>query len=356
MQDGPRAEGDLSMNDNQKPKPLQPRMKKSETLEVRIPHETKQAFLNACREDGTTASEVVRDKVQAYLDAREPPQQEKGKLMQFSPNVRRYGPRVAAGGAIAIGLTALAVLPSAAAPDFKAQFARLDANGDGVVSVEEFLGPAEIKADDGDNKNVVINRKVVIETHKAPEGGAQDKNQPEIKASMKEDAFTFYLPDELSPEKGAGTADQHQELKFISRHEVRETTDDEAKTQSSKTYTFNEDDMRKHEFSSIYKNGDGKVTLDEYRARQTAMLTRGFEILDTDGDESLSEAEYARIVSPPLPRLAVQGGPDTPEPPKVELDVPGMKDVSPAAIKAAFARLDANKNGKLSLDEYLPKV
>ena len=117
-----------------KPGSQQPRVKKSETLEVRIPHETKQAFLNACREDGTTASEVVRDQVQSYLDAREqPPQQKKGTLvMQFSPNVRRYGPRVAAGSLAAFGLTALAVLPSAATPDFKAQFTRLDANGDGV--------------------------------------------------------------------------------------------------------------------------------------------------------------------------------------------------------------------------------
>ena len=32
------------------------KVKKSETLEVRIPHETKQAFLNACREDGTVTS------------------------------------------------------------------------------------------------------------------------------------------------------------------------------------------------------------------------------------------------------------------------------------------------------------
>lgn len=38
-----------------------PRAKKSETLEVRIPYETRQAFLSACREDGATASEVVRN-------------------------------------------------------------------------------------------------------------------------------------------------------------------------------------------------------------------------------------------------------------------------------------------------------
>ncbi|RYG35985.1 MAG: hypothetical protein EON93_05760, partial [Burkholderiales bacterium] len=65
-------------NDNQKPT----RSKKSETLEVRIPYETKQAFLTACREDGTTASEVVRDGVQSYLDARErPPIQEKRSIV-----------------------------------------------------------------------------------------------------------------------------------------------------------------------------------------------------------------------------------------------------------------------------------
>jgi EF hand len=331
-----------------KPGTPQARVKKSETLEVRIPHETKRAFLNACREDGTTASEVVREQVQSYLEAREQPQQEKRTLvMQFSPTVRRYGPRVAAGSIAALGLTALAVFPSAAAPDFKAQFGRLDVNGDGVLLVDEFLGPAQTQADGGEH-NVRIETRSIIRT-------SEDKPEPARAAAViKEDAFTFYLPDELSPEKGAKAVEQHQEMKFISRHEVRDATEEEAKTQSTKTYTFTAEDMRKQEFGSIDTNGDGKVSLDEYRARQTAMLTRGFEILDANGDKSLSEPEYARIVSPPLPKPDVRDAADTPEPPK--MDIPGLKDVSPTAIKAAFTRLDGNKDGKLSLDEYLPKA
>jgi len=146
------------------------------------------------------------------------------------------------------------------------------------------------------------------------------------------------------------TADRQQELKFISRLEVRDATEEEATGGASKTYTFTEGDMRKQEFGSIDANKDGKVSLDEYRARQAAMLTRGFEILDANGDKALSEAEYARIVAPPMPKPNVLGGPDAPEPPKV--DIPGMKDVSPDAIKAAFVRLDGNKDGKLSLQEY----
>jgi hypothetical protein len=122
------------------------RVKKSETLEVRIPYETKQAFLTACREDGTTASEVVRGSVQTYLDERARPTLPEKRtpamniISRLPQPVRRYGPRALAGGAIAVGFTAMAVLPSAADPDFQIAFNRLDANGDGVLTAEEFLG------------------------------------------------------------------------------------------------------------------------------------------------------------------------------------------------------------------------
>jgi hypothetical protein len=334
------------MTTDGKDNPSKTRVKKSETLEVRIPYETKQAFLTACREDGTTASEVVRDQVQSYLDARErPPQPEKRTLaVKIPSNVLHYAPRVAAGGIAAIGLTALAVLPSAAAPDFKAQFTRLDTNGDGILSVEEFLGP---KPADGEKNDVVIETRTITRSSDKPP--AEIKIEP---GTLQKEAFAFYLPEELGGGDKAA-AEQKHEFKIITHSETLDISSD-ASTERSipHTVSFSMDDMRKQEFVSIDANADGKVSLGEYEARQTAMFTRGFEILDANSDKSLSQDEYAKIVAPPMVRVHA-GGPDMPELPKIE--IPGMKTFSPDAIKAAFTRLDGNKDGKLSLQEYLPK-
>lgn len=332
----------MSIEKNLKPAKAPTRSKKSETLEVRIPYETKQAFLSACREDGTTASEVVRESVQIYLDERErPPIPEKRTLVMKLPQpVRHYGPRVAAGGLAAIGLATFAVLPSAAAPDFKAQFSRLDANKDGVLSPDEFLGP---KDDSKDAKNVVVS----TTTHAITIDTRDGDHKPDWKPANEEDSFTFWLPDEL----GGAKQDEHQEreFKFITRREVTDKKDGDAPVM--KTFSFSMDDMRRKEFESIDTNKDGKVSLEEYKARQTAMLTRGFEMLDKDGDKVLSEDEYAKIVAPPVIRIKGDG-PDAPEPPVIEMS--GMNKVTPEQIKAAFTRLDANHDGKLSLKEYLP--
>lgn len=339
----PEGMSAMSTDKTQKTAQKTTRSKKSETLEVRIPYETKQAFLTACREDGTTASEVVREGVQSYLDARErPPLAEKRTLLMRIPKpVRHYGPRVAAGSLAAIGLATFAVLPSAAAPDFKAQFSRLDANKDGVLSADEFLGPKD--SDDKDGANVVVETRTI---HRSGKDAAPAAHTP-AGGEMKQEAFTFWLPEELGPGKDA---DAQHEYKFISHREVHELKDGET-APATKTFTFSIEDMRKKEFDSIDANKDGKVSLEEYRARQTAMLTRGFEILDRDGDKSLNADEYARIVSPPMVRLNADD-PDTPEPPSI--DIPGMKKASPEQLKAAFVRLDANRDGKLSLQEYLP--
>lgn len=322
------------------PKPI--KSKKSETLEVRIPYETKQAFLTACREDGTTASEVVRESVQTYLDERErPPIQEKRTLVMKLPQpVRHYGPRIAAGGLAAIGLATFVALPSAAAPDFKAQFNQMDANRDGVLSADEFLGT--MKAGDGEGKNIVIETRKVV--RKSGEANAATPAGP---PQVKQEAFAYALPDELAGDK---SEEKHQEFRFITRNETKAPADADSAGAAEETITFSINDFRQNEFDTIDADKDGKVSLAEYQTHQRKLFTRGFEMLDKDGDKSLSKDEYAKIVAAPVIRLS--DDPDS-APPEIHIDGP---KASAEAVTAAFTRLDANKDGKLSLQEYLPQT
>ena len=100
------------------------RLKKSESIEVRIPYPTKQAFMARCRADGVSASEAVR----AFID---------GQLTPTRKPSPRRGLRLAAGLVAAAAAGAMA-LPSLARPGPAADFARLDLNGDGQVTAAEF--------------------------------------------------------------------------------------------------------------------------------------------------------------------------------------------------------------------------
>ena len=102
------------------------KLKKSESLEIRIPHPTKQAFMARCRDEGRSASEALR----AFID---------GQLDAPKPAPRRATPwRLIAGAAIVAAMGAAAV-PSLARPGLNAaEFTRLDANHDGVLTYAEF--------------------------------------------------------------------------------------------------------------------------------------------------------------------------------------------------------------------------
>lgn len=109
------------------------KLKKSESLEIRIPYPTKLAFMARCQADGVSASEAVR----SFIDGRIAP----------AASPRRRAPRLLIGGLIAAAVGAIAV-PSLAGPAVaaglardlvaKVAFERIDANHDGVISYAEY--------------------------------------------------------------------------------------------------------------------------------------------------------------------------------------------------------------------------
>lgn len=106
--------------------------KKTETLEIRLSHEEKQAFMARCRTEGLTASEAVRSLIA-------------GRVSRSAKRRTGLGWTVAAalGAGLAAGAVAAPSLAQSAsravhATDEPAAFARLDRNGDGAISFAEF--------------------------------------------------------------------------------------------------------------------------------------------------------------------------------------------------------------------------
>jgi Ca2+-binding EF-hand superfamily protein len=114
-------------------------LKKSDTLQIRIPHETKKEFLEACQEDRVSASEVLRRSILDYLSLRKRPSSQERKGLQIMiPKAIRKKRFLVAGLAGASALSVFAAMPSAAEPDFQTAFRRLDINCDGRLDLGEF--------------------------------------------------------------------------------------------------------------------------------------------------------------------------------------------------------------------------
>ena len=126
-----------------------PPPKKTEMIEVRVSHETKRDFLAACRREGRTASDVVRDALDAFISAQPaapspaPAAPSARPLLVLVPKALRRKRYLAIAAATA-SLTLLAALPSAAqsrSPPSCSLFQRLDANHDGKLTYAEYAAP-----------------------------------------------------------------------------------------------------------------------------------------------------------------------------------------------------------------------
>jgi hypothetical protein len=100
------------------------KLKKSETLEIRLPYPTKLAFMARCQADGVSASEALRGFIDEEISEMAPP---------------RRTPRLLVGALIAAAVGAVAV-PAIAGQSLVSRlaFERIDANHDGVISYAEY--------------------------------------------------------------------------------------------------------------------------------------------------------------------------------------------------------------------------
>lgn len=121
-------------------------LKKTETIEIRLPHETKLAFMARCKADGVSASEALRGFIGSRLEAEAAASSRApSRDPAFTaPAGWRKRLQLGAGLAVALGAAATA-LPSLAASVDRIGFAQLDADGSGGVSLPELSRGARVE-------------------------------------------------------------------------------------------------------------------------------------------------------------------------------------------------------------------
>ncbi|HEX8571139.1 MAG TPA: EF-hand domain-containing protein [Allosphingosinicella sp.] len=103
--------------------------KKNDSIEVRLPDETKTAFREKCRREGRTVSDAVRSIIDEQLEPR-------AGLRRRRRSLWRMGVAMAAGAMMGGGLAAPSI--AASGDDSRSAFHALDRDRDGRLSYEEF--------------------------------------------------------------------------------------------------------------------------------------------------------------------------------------------------------------------------
>ena len=111
-----------------------PREKKSESLEIRLPYSQKTAFIEACREQGISASEALRLQIDSFVEEMSAPQKPQIFGATFDMIKRHKAKTLMGFTCLATSLSLGLALPSQADD---ALFRSFDRNGDGVLTEGE---------------------------------------------------------------------------------------------------------------------------------------------------------------------------------------------------------------------------
>lgn len=181
------------------------REKKSETLEVRMPHSKKQAFMEACERNGITASHAVRRFIDAYV-ARSNRVSLKQIIKDLTMTANRHRMKLTGMMTAVIAATiGFGALPSTAEGD---AFGKLDSNGDGYITSDEIGGDGgmviEILDTDGDNRvspdEFEAARVVKMDGEHSVAFKAGDESTDEDGKTMKREVFIVKAEDGTSVE------------------------------------------------------------------------------------------------------------------------------------------------------------
>jgi len=241
------------MNDRRPPK-------KSETIEVRVPHEVKDALMRKARAEGRSASEVIRSSIDTYLADRS---REKPTML-----IRMWKP-IAAGsaGMLTVLWLALAPAPLAAGSNLKAAFDKLDANHDQVISLDEFLG--------GNTDRVFV------------------RNDPHLPSPSADKPFT--LP--LGARPPALPANAVPAPHSLLQSEFAESDLDGDGNVTFAEFKRHHVEMFHSAFVAIDGDGDGSVDRAEYGAATKGVGGGGaaasFDEVDANHDGHITEAEFS---------------------------------------------------------------
>lgn len=105
--------------------------KKSETIEIRLSHEAKSAFVRQCRDDGVSASEAIRTMIDGRMADRD------DRLAARRAHRRTIAAII---GGMVLGAGVAVPALAHGNQTSPAAFGQLDRNHDGMLSYDEFSG------------------------------------------------------------------------------------------------------------------------------------------------------------------------------------------------------------------------